>query len=78
MTKRFDTTEHSASNMYRCVTAAVGLLLFGCGLYLTAAMPHPDWKSGLVGLVLVTLGANGVYAAVRSRPAWISRIGPLP
>ncbi len=66
------------SGAYRCVTAALGLVLLGCGIYLSAAHPQPDWMVTGAGLLLTLLGANALYAAIAARPAWVARIGPLP
>lgn len=59
-------------------SAVFGSLLLGVGVFaLGQDNPSPMWRFG-GGLLLVLVGGNSLFAAYRSRPSWLSRLGPLP
>ncbi len=62
----------------RAFSAVFGLFLLGVGIYALLFSPAPVlWRLG-GGAVLALLGGNLIHAALRCRPSWLSRIGPLP
>jgi uncharacterized membrane protein HdeD (DUF308 family) len=64
--------------VYRVVSAALGLLLLGVGVYAWFFSGATTLLRYGAGAVLVVLGANAIWCAWRARPSWLSRIGPLP
>ena len=62
----------------RIFSAVFGILLIGVGILALGQDHQPAvWRFG-GALLLALLGGNSLFAAYRSRPSWLSRLGPLP
>ena len=61
----------------RIFNAVLGPALLGGGLW-SLAMPPEDALAWVLTVLLIVLGAEALLAAIRNRPSWLSRIGPLP
>lgn len=73
VTKRF-----YARRVYRVITGVLGLLFSGVGVYVLAfGVVDLPVRMG-VGLLIVALGANMLWAAVQAKASWLSKLGPLP
>jgi hypothetical protein len=66
------------STAARSFSVVFGVFLVGVGVYVALLGGVPWYGSALAAIVLIALGGNLVYSAVRSRRSWLSRIGPLP
>ncbi|WP_339080805.1 hypothetical protein [Pseudomonas sp. TMP9] len=67
-----------ARRAYRVITGMLGLLFAGVGVYvMTLAVVDLPLRVG-VGLVIVLLGANMLWAAIQAKASWLSKLGPLP
>ncbi len=65
--------------VHRYVTGAFGIfLMIVAVLVLVSADASSRVAALLVAAVLAALGIDAVLAAIRSKRAWVSRIGPLP
>ena len=66
------------SRVERVFSAVLGALLLGVGIF-ALGQDHlsPAWRLGS-GILLTLLGGNSLFSAYRSRPSWLSRLGPLP
>lgn len=69
---------YTSRQSYRLITAAIGLALFGLGIYILLFGPAGALIRVAIGIVLLLLGGNAMFAAWRSRESWLSRLGPLP
>lgn len=67
-----------AQSFYRLVTAALGLLLVGLGVFALLWIDDSAVRRWLAGPVLLLLGGNMLWSAHQARASWVSRIGPLP
>ena len=63
--------------IHRTVTAALGALLLGVGLYVLFCS-SADVARYAAGGGLAVLGGNAIYAALRGTEPWLSKIGPMP
>jgi hypothetical protein len=62
----------------RLFSVVFGLLLLGIGGYALMQDHLPAlWRFG-GGILIGLCGIDMVHAACRSRPSWLSRLGPLP
>jgi len=62
----------------RFVAGALGTLLASTGIYVAIFGEVPAVWRYLAATVLVSLGANAIYGALRNKRPWVSKIGPLP
>lgn len=62
----------------RVFLGALGSVLLGVGVF-ALGQDHLSslWRLG-AGFVLVVLGGNSLLSAIRGKPSWLSRLGPLP
>jgi uncharacterized membrane protein HdeD (DUF308 family) len=68
--------QESASS--RVATFVIGALLVLCALWIFYAVPGSNIAGMICGAVLLLLGIEAVVSAVKRRPSWLSKIGPLP
>lgn len=76
MTDHHATHPFYARRAYRVITGVLGLLFAGVGVYVMAVVDLP-LRVG-VGLLIVLLGANMLWAAIQTKASWLSKLGPLP
>lgn len=62
----------------RIVTALIGALFAGIGVYLAVQVAADDWRAWVLAGALVLLGGEALLAAAQGRDSWLARIGPLP
>ena len=62
----------------RVFLGVFGSVLLGVGVF-ALGQDHVSslWRLG-GGFVLVVLGGNSLLSAIRGKPSWLSRLGPLP
>lgn len=64
--------------MYRVLTAALGLLLIGVGVYALFFADTATVVRLLGGAALVLVGYNMLSSAYQGKESWLSKLGPLP
>ncbi|XID74499.1 hypothetical protein ACF3NA_08160 [Alkanindiges sp. WGS2144] len=64
--------------VFRLLTAVIGLILLGAGIFAVWFVQTPAMVRIPLGLLLMLLGGDAVWSAYRARPAWVSKIGSLP
>ena len=78
MQREHQNTYYYQGNVYRSLTALMGVLLLGVGIW-AAFFTDASLMNRLVAfLIFGTVGANALIAALASKESWISKIGPLP
>lgn len=67
-----------ARKLYRLLSAVLGLVLIGTGVYALLVAGTRTLLRISGGVVLVVLGFDLVWSAWTARESWLSKIGPLP
>jgi len=62
----------------RWPTFLIGALLFSCGLWVIQDSGTAHVPALVTGLVLVILGGESLYSAIKGQDSLMSRLGPLP
>ena len=64
--------------MYRLLTATLGILLAGIGLYALFLAETSLVVRLFGGLACVLAGSNMISSACKAKESWLSKLGPLP
>ena len=78
MTKDQGTNRYFSSGLYRVLSAIFGLFLIGVGIFTVVfGVVVPLYRISL-GVLIAVLGAQALWSAIRSKPSWLSQLGPFP
>jgi uncharacterized membrane protein HdeD (DUF308 family) len=66
------------STVHRLFTGVLGVLIVGSGVYAMRFVSSSGMFQFVGAAVLIVLGVNMVFSALRARESWMSKIGPLP
>jgi len=62
----------------RWATSLIGILFLSCGLWVIHDSDATHVSALVAGIVLVILGGESLYSAIKGRDSILSKLGPLP
>jgi ABC-type multidrug transport system permease subunit len=76
--QRGDQELEPQSSSARITAIVIGAFFVLCALWIFYAVPGSNIAGLVCGAVILLLGIEALVSAVRRRPSWLSKIGPLP